>query len=587
MSYYSKVPKTLTENLKFRREILAKARNGKTFRLGLMEICSRDFLFWLNVFGWLHEPRDVQFPVKPFITYPFQDKLADEIFKAGTNKQHTRILKSRTMGVSWLMLSVVEWCWLFWPHTSYLLGSRNEDYVDNKLDDKSLFYKLDFLLERLPSWMLPSTNRTHMQMPNLSNGSVISGESTTGHFGRGARKTFVVIDEFNSHDNGYAANQAIQQASDWVLYNGTQSLPGTAFYDLKNKIPTLTCHWTEHPIYKKGLYRKDDDGQLEILDKDYIYPPDYKFILDKWTRSPWYDKQLKEYVHERLGHLELDMEVSFGSEKFFHVDMEKLYALTKEPYEMYDIEFSGDSENMFISKMIAKQLAPLALWTSLIGEIKPVIGNNIVFGVDVSNGTGNTNSVASIVDKDKGEKIGEYVTHRLLPEKFADAVVTLAKLFNNAFLKWEENGPGQIFGRRVKQLGYGRVFYRDKSDKPGWFPTKGSKETLLAEYRRLLDSGDFYNPSRNSLLECEGFYLDENNNLDYSSVISIDPMTGVRTNHGDRAMADALAASEIKSKKYNVDGNKMKTGTVGTVEYYRKLIHADAVKEALAAEYWD
>src|SRR5262249_9039399 len=125
----------------------------------------------------------------------------------------------------------------------------------------------------------------------------------------------------------------------------------------------------------------------------------------------------------------------------------------------------------------------LQLWTHLKPPyFRPEPGEQYVIGGDIGAGVGATPSVLTIVEKRTREKIGRFRTAALDPTKFAECAVILAKWFNNAFLIWESNGmTGQLFGKRVVELGYREIYYRRdergldhkiaKAIIPGWHNT--------------------------------------------------------------------------------------------------------------------
>ena len=42
----------------------------------------------------------------------------------------------------------------------------------------------------------------------------------------------------------------------------------------------IVMHWTQHPDKNRGLYRFED-GKIEVLDKQFVYPKDFNFIMEK------------------------------------------------------------------------------------------------------------------------------------------------------------------------------------------------------------------------------------------------------------------------------------------------------------------
>jgi hypothetical protein len=119
--------------------------------------------------------------------------------------------KSREMGATYTTLGVFLWFWRYIDGSNFLLGSRKEDYVDNRgtkqtsgetiNKEESLFGKLEYMLRKLPTFMLPTgfDFRKHLSFMSLINpelGNVISGESSNPNFSRGGRFKATLYDEF-------------------------------------------------------------------------------------------------------------------------------------------------------------------------------------------------------------------------------------------------------------------------------------------------------------------------------------------------------------------------------------------------------
>ena len=199
-------------------------------------------------------------PELPFSLWPFQRRAAawlEWLLKRGHSGA---IEKCRDMGMSWLVLWFLIWCWLFRPGFSALLGSRKEAAVDNgKLD--SLFGKLDFAINKLPEWIKPegydrTKHRTKLSIVNPSNGSFLVGDSQTEEFGRGGRYTIIFLDEyaFWTRDVWGSVRQATKTVIAGSTVNGenhfyrlTKRLRGVSpvrvFKMLWNENPTHTDKW--------------------------------------------------------------------------------------------------------------------------------------------------------------------------------------------------------------------------------------------------------------------------------------------------------------------------------------------------------
>ena len=172
---HSTVPKDMADNLAFRGSLLQSAAAKREVASDIWTACKRDLLFYVNAFGWTYDPRRENGSI-PFLTYPFQDELMLDMVECIQTGKDVLVTKSRDMGASWCILTVFEWMWHFRPDLSFLLVSRNEDYVDKPGNPKSLFWKIDFLHKNQPKWLLPNMTRTKLRLTNDDNGSNIDGE---------------------------------------------------------------------------------------------------------------------------------------------------------------------------------------------------------------------------------------------------------------------------------------------------------------------------------------------------------------------------------------------------------------------------
>jgi hypothetical protein len=147
---------------------------------------------------YTYDPRPEAFPNHlPFKLYPFQVSAVRSVYHAIINGYDIGIEKSRDMGMSWLVASVLVYCWLTMPTFTALVGSRNEDSVDNGTMD-SIFAKLEYIIERLPfkpAGYERDKHRNYMRIINPANGNAISGEASSLNFGRRGRYTCVLLDE--------------------------------------------------------------------------------------------------------------------------------------------------------------------------------------------------------------------------------------------------------------------------------------------------------------------------------------------------------------------------------------------------------
>ncbi|MGI5828369.1 MAG: LAGLIDADG family homing endonuclease [Patescibacteria group bacterium] len=182
----------------------------KTFQQ-MKEIAREDPVYFVDTFLYTFNPKQEPFHLR-FKTFPFQKRLIRDLVYAIKNGEDIFIDKCREMGVTYTILATFIWFWLFEPASNFLIGSRKEDYVDNRRGgttgnkEESLFGKIDYMLSRLPTFMLPQgynpdKHFNYMSLVNPEMGNVISGESSNQNFSRGGRQRAIFLDEFAFWDN--------------------------------------------------------------------------------------------------------------------------------------------------------------------------------------------------------------------------------------------------------------------------------------------------------------------------------------------------------------------------------------------------
>jgi hypothetical protein len=323
--HYALVPKDFDANVRFRRELIQMAVSDKGARRQLRQMCAEDLLFYINAFCFTYDPRrDIR--VLPFVTYTdFQDEALLTLADAVAKGYDCAVPKSRCMGASVMGLAVFEWYWHFFRDMSFLVISRNEKYVDESGNPKTLFWKIDFMHKHQPRWLLPTgrwlgdkdPSRRLLHLGNVDTGSVIDGESTTGDAGRGDRRTAMFIDEHAAFElnDGFKVLRATRDTTKCRIFNSTPQGMNNAFAEVVHNTAArqIRMHWSRHPEYSRGLYTSKDGvlvrlddyvGTVEVLRKGdperrrVAFPSDYEFTLDGKVRSPWYDNECARCVAE-------------------------------------------------------------------------------------------------------------------------------------------------------------------------------------------------------------------------------------------------------------------------------------------------
>jgi hypothetical protein len=199
----------------------------------------------------------------PFALWDFQVEAAAWLEWLLVKRKSGAIEKCRDMGMSWLVLWFIIWCWLFRPGFQALIGSRKEASVDNgKLD--SLFGKLDYGITKLPTWLQPkgynrAKNRTYLSIVNPETKGFIAGDSQTEDFGRGGRYTIIFLDEYAFWTQDVWGS--VRQASKTVIAGSTVN-GKNLFYRLTQRLRkisgsrVLRMEWWKNPTHTEEWFKQ-------------------------------------------------------------------------------------------------------------------------------------------------------------------------------------------------------------------------------------------------------------------------------------------------------------------------------------------
>ena len=564
MSLYSQVPKTLKENLEYRRDLLRWADTVERQRI-LFTACKEDILFFINAFCWLYEPRNSRLRgttsnVIPFLTYGYQDR-DFVVMNEALGDRDIGVEKSRDLGATWMFLTLLFYQWMFYDFSSFGIMSRTADLVDKPGKKDTLMWKLDFLLTGdggkggLPPWMRPELYRTAMLMENRSNGSTFEGASTTEDAFRGGRKKCIAIDEYAAFPNGddYKALAATQHATDCRMFVSTPKGASGAYYDVmhqKSNMLKVVMDWKAHPDRRIGLYTCDA-GVVEILDKEYDFPEDYPFVKDGKTRSPYYDQEcMRPGATPQSIAQELDRDYGGSEYQIFGKDLYETGRVgIRSPYSRGMLFYDEATLDPDFQKT---EDGPWKMWIHQDSQGRPIGTGQYVIGCDIAAGLGgsySSNSVAVVVDRVTHEQVAEFATNTMRPEAFADLVISACKWFNDAYLIWEMNGaPGGAFGRQVIEQFYPNIYFREtegrsykkKSKTPGWFSNDKNKLSVLSKMSSAVQSKQYLIRSDKLLNECRQYVYKDGKVVHSRSVKTQDDSSKGQA-HGDRVIAAALA----------------------------------------------
>ena len=275
-----------------RENLLFEASKNKETQAYLYEKCRRDILFRFRNFIYTDKNARYFWPddpsILPFIPFPFQEEAITEIWESimdGTKPISERIWltnvfieKSRQMGLSWVLMYIFVYGFIFHNHKYHVI-SQKEELVDKIGDMKSLFWKARFCINLLPKRMLPkwydSKNSKYMTISRPDGTGAITGESANPNAGRWGTYNAVFLDEFAFMSNATTINTACASATPCRIYNSTPNGEGNEFYRMRlltvprkdaygiitpAEIKWLRYHWSEHPLKNQERYNEEIKG---------------------------------------------------------------------------------------------------------------------------------------------------------------------------------------------------------------------------------------------------------------------------------------------------------------------------------------
>jgi hypothetical protein len=642
--FLSRIPKDPKQNVLFRadlHEYLATASDQA--RNDFVEMCRLKPQISFKTMFWTFQPKATIKPcgILPFITWDWQDEKIEEINYYMLLGGLIKASKSREVGGTW----IIEGCglnlWQFTPNNIGLMTSRKEELVDKKGDTNTLFWKLDFMVERLPDWVRPAYDRKERLLKNLWNHSVITGEATVENVGKSGRVNWVFCDEFPAvkHSDAAAMERALTDTAACRIYLGTceyRSHPHSEMGRRKGTV-NMAFGWWLHPFKAQGLYWSPDINVIIIEDIEYyrnlapkvfdkyqkgkeikyseleqelVYQyPELKisFVADggrpnkpQW-RSPWYDNENETRTAlDAAVNLDMD-EIGSGDTVFSAITIQQMQEkYVRNPDKKGEILFELNDNKISHARFLDGGKGRLKWWGELCGS-RPPQNHNYVMGCDISLGQGQSNSVCSVFDVDTRMKVGSWSDSYILPEQFAEQVYALGLwlggLSSMPFLNFEANGIGQVFLKRIRELGYSFIYktttekkgFHQKLTTLGWTSNTNSKIELLTNYnaaltatfRSRMNSAKFINPDEDALREAQDYIFNGG-----QIVLSrcIEDSGGAKAAHGDRVIADALCnlAAQDQPKAFVRFEEKI----MGTPAWYQKESRRMEVEKYNRTKIW-
>lgn len=283
LAEFEQFKRTSLEN---RLMLFERAKRDADFRAIVLERCRRDPAFFINHLVSTYDDRSGD-GVVPFILYPMQQSKIVEPYTRliacdFPDRITQGVAKSRATGYTWVSLALRLWAFLFIKNWSILIGSENRDDVDDggqSATQQSLFGKIRFMIENLPSWARDEllgpmikkdeNNKRHLLVNPRHRRNIISGKQLSGMFGRSRRFSEVWADEVAWAEEMEDADIALKQTTNRFSFGSTPKgkegfFPQMMFGPLK--VERYWIWWPEMPHLDLDWY----NAQRESMTDDAI-----------------------------------------------------------------------------------------------------------------------------------------------------------------------------------------------------------------------------------------------------------------------------------------------------------------------------
>ena len=471
--------------------------------------------------------KDRRFAVENLLSIPTKDRgvvpfhfnrVQDDYWNKRTN--HDVVVKARQMGFSSLILAEYLMEALCVPNTKVGIIAH-EDTLATKL-----MSIIKFFWESIPEVIIIDGQEVQtvrafkvgeyaqhvVTWPEIGS-EVRAGTAGSIKFGRGTPLHRVLATEVAFWDQ-YTAESVLAAVESAMPTGGRIVLESTA-------------NGAAGVFYSRYQESKQGDSIYKAHFYDWSWDPNYRYERGSTDVHPEDSGELVPTPEEEAAIIR--MKLDEDQLRFRRTKQKTLGDMVVQEYAEDDVTaFIVQGTSIFDRQVIdsyiglcrpaIRRLAHADVWQS------PIPGVRYIIGVDVSSGYGIDPdqseatrrklkldySAAVVINQGTLEHVatlhGTWDTKSL-----GERVVELAKLYNNALLAIEANGPGDsVLNTVVNQCGYLNIYYSQSPQsglpgKWGWWTDKQTRPMMVDEFRQLLESGAFRTFDIRLLAECRTF----------------------------------------------------------------------------------
>lgn len=238
--------------------------------------------------------------------------------------------------------------------------------------------------------------------------------------------------------------------------------------------------WRSHffPWYMHKAYKVEGNSTDMMKESDYRLRDEYEVLLKEtiginWLQLLWWRQQIAETdLKSVLQEFPIDEASCFQvSDSTFltQEDILSLYQNVTEPIKM----------------------EPVIHGTSLMNIWKePLDTKTYVIGSDASYGRGQDYSACYVVELDSGEICASYSNNNISPTEFADILIQIGNMYNEALIAVEIQGPGQAVISSLQAKSYNNLYKSEDKEYHGWNTTANKRIELFNLLQKIIKQQD-------------------------------------------------------------------------------------------------
>ena len=234
----------------------------------VQEFAKKDFVAWVNLFGWTYNPVHTDNNITPFVLYQYHI----DYYEKTKRYKKTIIIKSRTMGYTWLKAFIKTFRFLYDDDYKSLITSRVESDIDIVGDrERTIMGRIRFILESLPYFSLGLID-IDKELSLRYRENTIRGVTSNPDALRSMRGTEVDVEEAGVIENFDMIMASAVSVAKELRLGGTVKGTINGFYDFwKNKDNAyhhMFWNYMLHPIFNtqdwanKELEKYNNDERL-------------------------------------------------------------------------------------------------------------------------------------------------------------------------------------------------------------------------------------------------------------------------------------------------------------------------------------